>query len=218
MTTFTTPKGTPLPILSLKGKDYLQVAHRLVWFREERPSWRIETEFVQLTEKHAIGRAIIKDESGNTIATAHKREDASHFPDFMEKAETGAIGRALAYVGYGTQWCADEIAEGHRIVDAPQERAPARVAPAQPAPYDGAPAQASGVYYFKTGKHKNRTAEEVGLDTLTGWVNWWTGKIQQGETVSGGLAQDLDHARQWLDYQAGLHPTQQTDDGEDVPF
>jgi hypothetical protein len=37
----------------------------------------------------------------------------------MEKAETGAIGRALALIGYGTQFCADELDEGDRIVDAP---------------------------------------------------------------------------------------------------
>jgi hypothetical protein len=119
MNTFTTNKGTELPILNLKGKDYLQVAHRLVWFREECPRYRIETEFTQLTEKHAFAKATIKNDSGEIMATAHKREDAGHFGDYAEKAETGAIGRALAYCGYGTQFCADEIDEGERIVDAP---------------------------------------------------------------------------------------------------
>ena len=41
----------------------------------------------------------------------------------MEKAETGSIGRALALLGYGTQFCADELDEGDRIVDAPAEPA-----------------------------------------------------------------------------------------------
>ena len=123
MNKFKTAKGTELPIMQLKGKDYLQVAHRLVWFREEHPTWSIETEFVQLNDKFAIARATIRDDAGRIISTAHKREDQGHFGDFMEKAETGALGRALAYVGYGTQFCADEIDEGTRIVDAPTVRA-----------------------------------------------------------------------------------------------
>jgi hypothetical protein len=36
----------------------------------------------------------------------------------MEKAETGAIGRALALIGYGTQF-APEMDEEDRIVDSP---------------------------------------------------------------------------------------------------
>ena len=86
-----TKKGTVLPIQQLKGKDYLMVAYRLVWFREECPHHSIETEFVQLTESYAIAKATIKLDS-TVLATAHKREDKAHFADFMEKAETGAIG------------------------------------------------------------------------------------------------------------------------------
>lgn len=115
-----TPKGTELPMVQLKGKDYLQVAHRLVWFREEKPEWRIETSFLELNDSFAVAKAIISDTQGNPIATAHKREDKQHFPDFMEKAETGAIGRALALIGYGTQY-APELDEESRIVDSPLE-------------------------------------------------------------------------------------------------
>ena len=122
MKTHKTPKGTVLTLIELKGKDYLQVAQRLVWFREEKPTWRIHTEFVQLDNDMTIAKASILDDQGNIIATAHKREDRAHFADHMEKAEAGAIGRALAYIGYGTAFCADEIDEGSRIVDAPQER------------------------------------------------------------------------------------------------
>jgi hypothetical protein len=116
-----TPKGTELHLIDLKGKKYLQVAQRLVWFREEKPAWRIHTEFVEINNDMTIAKASILDDQGNVIATAHKREDRAHFADHMEKAEAGAIGRALAYCGYGTQFCADELDEGERIVDAPQE-------------------------------------------------------------------------------------------------
>ena len=117
--TFKTPKGTELPLLDFKGKDYLEVKYRLVWFREEKPNWTIETEFVSVTDKSAFARASVKDESGKIISTSHKYEDLQGFRDFIEKAETGAIGRALALLGFGTQFCADELDEGKRIVDSP---------------------------------------------------------------------------------------------------
>lgn len=131
-----TSKGTELPLINLKGKDYLQVAHRLVWFREERPEWSIVTEMVTLTDSHAIAKATIIDPDGRIIATAHKREDKVHFADFMEKAETSSIGRALALVGYGTQF-AEELDEGDRVVDAPIERRAEAPKPASEAQQGG---------------------------------------------------------------------------------
>jgi len=116
---FRTPRGTELPILSLRGRDYLEVKYRLVWFREEHPDWSIITEIISLNENSAYARATVKDEQGRVIATSHKFESKQGFPDFIEKAETGAIGRALALIGYGTQFCADELDEGDRIVDSP---------------------------------------------------------------------------------------------------
>ena len=43
------------------------------------------------------------------------------FPDYIEKAETGAIGRALAMCGYGTLQ-APEFDEQDRLADAPIEK------------------------------------------------------------------------------------------------
>src|SRR6266496_6480285 len=126
--------------------DYLPVQWRLVWFREHCPQGSIETEMLHLdldreTEEEgyawnnetrrsekvvkranglAVFRAIVKDGKGG-IATGTKSEKAASFPDYIEKAETGAIGRALAALGYGTQF-APELDEEHRIVDAPVNR------------------------------------------------------------------------------------------------
>jgi len=113
-----TPKGTELPLANIKGKPYLQVAHRLVWFREERPTWGIETVAEEVTQTNARYRAYIKNEEGRIIASATKQEDKTGFADFVEKAETGSIGRALAMCGYGTQF-APELEEGERLVDSP---------------------------------------------------------------------------------------------------
>lgn len=120
MSVFHTPKGTELPIEDLRGKPYLLVAHRLVWFREECPEHTIETNFVTMTDTFALCRAVIKDESGRILSTAHKFEDKQGFGDFREKAETGSVGRALAMIGYGTQFCSDELDGG--VVDAPLEQ------------------------------------------------------------------------------------------------
>jgi hypothetical protein len=115
---FTTPKGTELPLMNLKGKPYLQVAHRIVWFREEEPNSTIETIALTVTEEGAVFQAkIIRD--GKLIAMATKRETKKDFPDFIEKAETGAIGRALALVGYGTQFTTQDLDEGDRLADSP---------------------------------------------------------------------------------------------------
>ena len=113
-----TPKGTVLRLDKLKGKDYLPVQQRVLWFREEHPDWTITTEFVILNEKAALAKATIVDDKGVTIATAHKYEDLEGFAFFHEKAETGAIGRALALCSYGTQF-AIELDEGDHVVDAP---------------------------------------------------------------------------------------------------
>ena len=118
-TCFKTEKGTELPLLNLKNKEYLQVPWRVVWFREEKPDWSIETEIVLKEADVATMKATIKDQNGRVMSTSHKTEDRQGFFDFLEKAETGAIGRALALIGYGTQFSADELDEGTRIVDSP---------------------------------------------------------------------------------------------------
>lgn len=105
-------------LIDLKGKQYLQVMWRLVWFREEKPLWNIETHLEQLTENHAVFSAKICDENGIQKASGYGSESVKDFRDFIEKAETKAIGRALAMLGYGTQF-APELDEENRIVDSP---------------------------------------------------------------------------------------------------
>lgn len=128
---FKTEKGTELPLTNLKGKPYLMVAHRLVWLDEKYAKYTIETNFNKLESDHAVvsARISIYDDDGKLIrvSTATKHENAKSFPDFIEKAETGAIGRALAMVGIGTQFCEPDLDEEMRLADSP-------VAPAKKAP------------------------------------------------------------------------------------
>ncbi len=101
--------------------DYLPVAARIAWFRREHPLWSIVTEVEQLADKAVVMKATIKDMLGVVIATARKKETEIGFPDYIEKAETGAIGRALAMCGYGTLQ-APEFDEQDRLADAPVEK------------------------------------------------------------------------------------------------
>lgn len=134
-------------LIQLKSKqgaqDYLPVQWRLVWFREYCPEGSIETELIHFdpdrettsvgyewneqarrSEKvtkrangFAMFKATVRDGKGG-VASAHGSEGAADFADYVEKAETKAIGRALAELGYGTQFAPD-LDEQHRIVDAP---------------------------------------------------------------------------------------------------
>lgn len=111
-------------MMKLKGKDYLQVAWRLVWFREDHPDWSLNADIVEQDQEHAIFKAVICDENGIQKSSGHGSESKRDFGDFLETAETKAIGRALAMLGYGTQFAADELDEGTRIVDSPINRTP----------------------------------------------------------------------------------------------
>ena len=102
--------------------DYLPVAARIAWFRREHPLWSIITEVEKWGDKAVVMKATIKDMLGTMIATARKKETEIGFPDYIEKAETGAIGRALAMCGYGTLQ-APEFDEQDRLADAPVEKA-----------------------------------------------------------------------------------------------
>ena len=123
MKTVQTPKGTVLPLTNLKGKDYLMVAYRIQWMNEEYPNFKITTDFPLVNDEQTIARAevTLMDDSGKVLrsATATKRETKKDFGDHTEKAETAAIGRALAMLGFGTQFAIADLDEGERIVDAP---------------------------------------------------------------------------------------------------
>jgi hypothetical protein len=121
-----TSKGSLLPMIKLKGKDYLLVAHRLLWLNDDFENFTVTTDIVQLTDTYAVVRAtvvIFDKATGMTIrsSTATKRETQKDFPDFLEKAETGSIGRALAMIGIGTQFAQQDMEEGTRLADAPLE-------------------------------------------------------------------------------------------------
>lgn len=125
------------------AKEYLPVQWRLVWFRSVYPQGTIETEelVVDIDKEITVERKIWDNSTRKMVptmvmgrgyarfkaivstglggrASGTKTETGADFPDYAEKAETGAIGRALAALGFGTQF-APELDEEQRVVDAP---------------------------------------------------------------------------------------------------
>jgi len=108
-------------LMNLKGKQYLPVAPRIAWLREEHPDAIFESELVMLDlEKSlAVFRATVTLPQTGAKATDYGSETERDFPaGWIEKAHTKALGRAIAALGFGTLM-AVEFEEGERVVDSP---------------------------------------------------------------------------------------------------
>jgi hypothetical protein len=108
------------------GKKYLPAAFRLVWFRDEvGETYGIRTQIIEggHADGYATVRAEIYDRENFVVSTGTKTEEKKDFPaGWVEKAETGAVSRALSMMGYGTSF--DDTLfnydqEGH-VTDSPQ--------------------------------------------------------------------------------------------------
>ncbi len=98
--------------------NYLEVKWRLVMLRELYPEAQVITNVMWHDEEKrncyvaatiSLPPAKVHPETGHVIipgaiGTGHKMECYSDFRDYVEKAETGAIGRALGAVGVGLQY------------------------------------------------------------------------------------------------------------------
>lgn len=197
MTSFTTKTGLVLPLADLKGKAYLLVAHRIQWWRTEHPLGRIDTECVESTDKYVIYKATISHPVGDTyvkLADAVKREDYAHFSDAHEKAQTSAIGRALAMVGYGTQFAPD-LDEGDRLADSPVSRVPHQQSESRPSPAAAISAamaisgNAAGSVICPVGRNKGLRIDQLSTSEILGDIAYWRQREKtDGKPLGGGLA------------------------------
>jgi len=103
-------------IVNIHGKQYQTVAYRVGKFREINPAWGLITEILERDDMVVVVQARIEDETGRVISTGHAEEyrqsSTINKTSALENAETSAIGRALAGLGFGgTEFAtADEVA------------------------------------------------------------------------------------------------------------
>jgi hypothetical protein len=119
-------------LMNLKGRDYLNVQNRLLWFIRDqrnfissglaRMPYVIRSELVEMDREAGFAhfKTYVRDVLGNE-ATMYGSESAKDFGDYAEKASTKSLGRALLALGYGTAF-APEMDEGERVVDSPVDR------------------------------------------------------------------------------------------------
>lgn len=92
-------------MLKIRGGQtpYMDVQDRIAWLRAEHPDAHIVTEAIEIGDRAAIFRATVSIPGGGSSA-GYGSETAADFGDFIEKAETKAIGRALLALGYSAEF------------------------------------------------------------------------------------------------------------------
>lgn len=82
-------------------RDYLEVKYRILWLRREHPTARVESECLDHTDAFALFRVTI-DLDGKGFAQGHGSETRDGFANYIERAETRALGNALDALGFST--------------------------------------------------------------------------------------------------------------------
>lgn len=93
--------------VNIKGKQYVLVADRVIYFNENYPNGQIETDLITSpeSEKIVIKATIVPDVSKPRKFTGYSQATVGdgyiNKTSALENAETSAVGRALAMMGIG---------------------------------------------------------------------------------------------------------------------
>ena len=112
-----------LQLTPIHGKGYAQVSERIRAFRMLYPEGRIESEMVSDNCGRCIFRACVYSEDGRLLSTgtAYELENKSTInkTSYIENCETSAIGRALGFLGLGSE---TSIASAEEVSNAIQQQ------------------------------------------------------------------------------------------------
>jgi hypothetical protein len=111
--------------VNIHGKMYVTVHERVAAFRDECPGWAIESDLLKIDDNSVIIKATIKDDTGRIrstgIATEDRRSSKINSTNYVECCETSAVGRALAFLGYGIE---ESIASADEVQSAIVKQSP----------------------------------------------------------------------------------------------
>ena len=114
--------------VDIKGKSYVMVHDRILFFRENYPNHSLVSEIVELKEGRCVIKASILDADKVVVATGHAYEmEGSTFinkTSYIENCETSAWGRALGNLGVGIDASiasAEEVANAIKQQEAPKK-------------------------------------------------------------------------------------------------
>lgn len=117
-----------LPTVSIKGKDYVLVKDRLLFFNENYPKGAIKTELVKYENGQVIVCAkvypdvSVPDRYFTGWSQAKESDGMVNKTAALENAETSAVGRALAMMGIGvleSLASADEMVKAEEAASSP---------------------------------------------------------------------------------------------------
>ena len=98
-----------------KSSKYNKVAEKVKAFRKILPDGNITTQIIEINDDRAVFRAEVRTVEGWLLGTGTACIEKMDKPnDFIECAETKAVGRALAFCGLGL---IDDIASAEDITD-----------------------------------------------------------------------------------------------------
>lgn len=116
--------------INIKGKQYVLVSDRVIYFNEAYPDGSISTELISTPDAETVVvKATVKPDSmtGLSIGRAFTGYSQAKWGDgyinktaALENAETSAVGRALAFMGIGVIESIASVDEIHKANSYPQ--------------------------------------------------------------------------------------------------
>jgi len=120
---------------NIKGKSYVQVNERILFFRSEYPEWSIHTEIISISDDEVLCIARILDENNEVRFSGHAHEEkqASYInkTSYVENCETSAVGRALGIMGIGIETSIATAEEVNQAINT-QSNAKPKLTPDRP--------------------------------------------------------------------------------------